>query len=197
MPSRACASNRPLPPPRSLDERPAFLYRRRFRTGGGPVATSTRPSRPKPSRRSSRPMRAPPPPRSKPRSRPSPAGAPRRHRRAATSCVKPPTCSTQRADDVGRDLTREEGKTLAEGIGETRRAVADPALLRRADARAGRRNVSQSLGGDLPLRAARARSASSRPSRPGIFRLLFRRGRSRRRWHTATASSGSLPSSCR
>ena len=29
----------------------------------------------------------------------------------------------QRAADVGRDLTREEGKTLAEGIGETRRAV--------------------------------------------------------------------------
>ena len=29
----------------------------------------------------------------------------------------------QRAPDVGRDLTREEGKTLAEGIGETRRAV--------------------------------------------------------------------------
>ncbi len=29
----------------------------------------------------------------------------------------------QRAEAVGRDLTREEGKTLAEGIGETRRAV--------------------------------------------------------------------------
>jgi aldehyde dehydrogenase (NAD+) len=29
----------------------------------------------------------------------------------------------QRAAEVGRDLTREEGKTLAEGIGETRRAV--------------------------------------------------------------------------
>ncbi|MGH2451238.1 MAG: aldehyde dehydrogenase family protein, partial [Candidatus Limnocylindria bacterium] len=29
----------------------------------------------------------------------------------------------QRAEDVGRDLTREEGKTLAEGLGETRRAV--------------------------------------------------------------------------
>jgi aldehyde dehydrogenase (NAD+) len=28
-----------------------------------------------------------------------------------------------RAGDVGRDLTREEGKTLAEGVGETRRAV--------------------------------------------------------------------------
>jgi aldehyde dehydrogenase (NAD+) len=28
-----------------------------------------------------------------------------------------------RATDIGRDLTREEGKTLAEGIGETRRAV--------------------------------------------------------------------------
>ena len=28
-----------------------------------------------------------------------------------------------RAADVGRDLTREEGKTLAEGIGETRRAA--------------------------------------------------------------------------
>jgi len=28
-----------------------------------------------------------------------------------------------RADDVGRDLAREEGKTLAEGVGETRRAV--------------------------------------------------------------------------
>jgi alpha-ketoglutaric semialdehyde dehydrogenase len=30
----------------------------------------------------------------------------------------------QRADSVGRDLTREEGKTLTEGIGETKRAVA-------------------------------------------------------------------------
>ncbi|MFL5912488.1 MAG: aldehyde dehydrogenase family protein [Gaiellaceae bacterium] len=30
----------------------------------------------------------------------------------------------QRADEVGRDLAREEGKTLAEGVGETRRAVA-------------------------------------------------------------------------
>jgi acyl-CoA reductase-like NAD-dependent aldehyde dehydrogenase len=30
----------------------------------------------------------------------------------------------QRADAVGRDLTREEGKTLPEGIGETKRAVA-------------------------------------------------------------------------
>jgi len=29
----------------------------------------------------------------------------------------------QRAGEVGRDLTREEGKTLAEGVGETRRAV--------------------------------------------------------------------------
>jgi alpha-ketoglutaric semialdehyde dehydrogenase len=29
----------------------------------------------------------------------------------------------QRANDVGRDLTREEGKTLTEGIGETKRAV--------------------------------------------------------------------------
>jgi alpha-ketoglutaric semialdehyde dehydrogenase len=29
-----------------------------------------------------------------------------------------------RADDVGRDLVREEGKTLAEGVGETRRAAA-------------------------------------------------------------------------
>jgi aldehyde dehydrogenase (NAD+) len=29
----------------------------------------------------------------------------------------------QRAAEVGRDLTREEGKTVAEGIGETRRAV--------------------------------------------------------------------------
>ena len=29
-----------------------------------------------------------------------------------------------RADDVGRDLAREEGKTLAEAVGETRRAVA-------------------------------------------------------------------------
>src|SRR6202163_1722493 len=29
----------------------------------------------------------------------------------------------QRAPDIGRDLTREEGKTLVEGIGETRRAV--------------------------------------------------------------------------
>lgn len=30
----------------------------------------------------------------------------------------------ERANDVGRDLTREEGKTLVEGIGETKRAVA-------------------------------------------------------------------------
>lgn len=30
----------------------------------------------------------------------------------------------ERADTVGRDLTREEGKTLVEGIGETKRAVA-------------------------------------------------------------------------
>jgi aldehyde dehydrogenase (NAD+) len=30
----------------------------------------------------------------------------------------------QRAETIGRDLTREEGKTLAEGIGETRRAAA-------------------------------------------------------------------------
>jgi alpha-ketoglutaric semialdehyde dehydrogenase len=30
----------------------------------------------------------------------------------------------QRATTVGRDLTREEGKTLTEGIGETKRAVA-------------------------------------------------------------------------
>jgi aldehyde dehydrogenase (NAD+) len=29
----------------------------------------------------------------------------------------------QRANEVGRDLTREEGKTLAEGVGETRRAI--------------------------------------------------------------------------
>ena len=30
----------------------------------------------------------------------------------------------ERAEAIGRDLTREEGKTLAEGIGETRRAAA-------------------------------------------------------------------------
>ncbi|MBV9278765.1 MAG: aldehyde dehydrogenase family protein, partial [Chloroflexi bacterium] len=30
----------------------------------------------------------------------------------------------QRAEQVGRDLAREEGKTLAEAVGETRRAVA-------------------------------------------------------------------------
>ncbi len=35
-----------------------------------------------------------------------------------------PDLLEQRAADVGRDLAREEGKTLAEGVGETRRAAA-------------------------------------------------------------------------
>ena len=65
-----------------------------------------------------------------------------------------PTGSTQggdeilaRKDELGRLLSREEGKTLAEGIGETVRAGADLRFLRRRDAAAGRRDGADRAAG--------------------------------------------------
>ena len=77
-------------------------------------------------------------------------------RRAARFSARRRNCSISGRKRVGRDLTREEGKTLAEGIGETRRAVPDPALLRGPDARTGRRDLSRATRRHLPLRPPRA-----------------------------------------
>lgn len=57
-----------------------------------------------------------------------------------------------RAEAIGRDLTREEGKTLAEGRRDEARGR-DLPLLRRSDARARRRGVPEPLPLDPPLRA--------------------------------------------
>ena len=93
------------------------------RMAAGPVRIATPRGRPKSSARCARRMHRsrrkrwmPLPPRFRP-------GA--RCRRPARGDIlrKAADLLEQRAADVGRDLTREEGKTLAEGIGETRRAV--------------------------------------------------------------------------
>ena len=66
-----------------------------------------------------RPDRAP---RSRPRMRPFPPGRAPRRRSATTSCSRVSTEILARREELGRLLSREEGKTLPEGIGEATRA---------------------------------------------------------------------------
>lgn len=97
-----------------------------------------------------------------------------------------------RKEELGALLAREEGKVLAEGIGETIRAAqifdflqAKPCVL---PVRSFRRRARISA-----LKSPANRSASSASSRRGISRLPFRPGRLRRHFAMATLSSLNLP----
>ena len=99
------------------------LHRRRSRRRRTPPArASTRRTPTKSSRaipmaarpRSTRPSRPPAPP-----SRPGP----KRRPRCARTCSTRPATRSWRAPEIGEMLSREEGKTRAEGIGETMRAA--------------------------------------------------------------------------
>ena len=101
-----------------------------------------------------------------------------------------------RKDELGRLLSREEGKTLPEGVGEAARAgqiftfFAGECL--RMAARSCRRFAPASRS-----RSPASRSASSASSRPGISPSRSPPGRSRRRWPTATAWCSSRRIWCR
>ena len=86
-----------------------------------------------------------------------------------------------RKDELGRLLSREEGKTLPEGIGETMRAGADLRVLRRRGAAPRRRDAAVGAARASTSRSRASRSASSASSRRGTSRSPFRPGRSRRR----------------
>ena len=89
---------------------------------GAKTGIPTAPTRSWPtSRRPPRSTCKPPPQRLGPR---SPRGP--RHRRpcGARILFRAAALLAERAESIGRDLTREEGKTLVEGVGETRRAAA-------------------------------------------------------------------------
>ncbi len=115
-----------------------------------------------------------------------------------------PTCSTGSAPrsspartSSGGCSSREEGKTLPEGIGEAARAgqifkfFAGEALRhRRREDPVGARPASRS-------RSRASRWAWSASSRRGTSRSRSRPGRSRRRSPTATASCSSPPTWCR
>ena len=102
-----------------------------------------------------------------------------------------------RKDELGRLLAREQGKPLADGIGEAARAGRDLQVLRRRSAARRRRAARFRRARASTSKSRASRSASSRRSRRGIFRSPSRRGRSRRRSPSATASSSSRRSSCR
>ena len=108
------------------------LYRRRMgRRRRASLATSTRPT----PTISSANMRRPTPPRPTPRSRRRaprfPPGRGRRRRSGTTSCCAPRTEILARREELGRLLSREEGKTLAEGDRRGDPGRADLRLLRR------------------------------------------------------------------
>ena len=85
---------------------------------------------------------------------------------AIPSCSKTAQEILARKEELGALLSREEGKTLPEGIGEVTRAGADLRVLRRRS-------------------AAARRARSCRRVRPGRRRRDHARGRRRRRHHHA------------
>ena len=100
-----------------------------------------------------------------------------------------------RKAELGEQLSREEGKTLAEGVGEVHRSgqffhyYAAEVLRQLARRRTPCVRAWKS-------RCAASRSAWSPSSRRGISRWPRRPGRSRRRWPLATRSCSSPPTPC-
>ena len=85
------------------------------------------------------------------------------HRRSATTSLEEVGDEIlARKDELGRLLSREEGKTLAEGIGETVRAGADLQVLRRRVPAPGGREARPRCG-----RASGSRSRASRSAWSG------------------------------
>ncbi len=113
------------------------------------------------------------------------------------SCRKTAHEILARKEELGELLSREEGKTLPEGIGEVTRAGADLRVLRRRSAAAGGRSPAVGAARRRRRNHAASRSASSASSRRGISRSPSRAGRSRRRSATATRWCSSRPTWCR
>ena len=125
------------------------------------------------------------------------SGRGRRRRSGSTSSTAPAPRSWRARTSSGRLLSREQGKPLADGIGEAARA-GDIFKFFAGEARAPpRREARLGAPGHRGRGHARAARRRRRRSRRGTFRWRFRPGRSRRRWRSATASSSSRPSSCR
>ena len=159
---------------------PATSTRRTPTTSIGDYA---QPTPPRPARRSLR---------RKPPSRP---GRARRRSSATTSSCASSTEILARKEELGRLLSREEGKTLPEGIGESTRAgqifdfFAGEALRIPGEKFA-------IVRPDVDIEATREPWAWSASSRHGISRSPSRPGRSRRRSPTATRWSSSRPIWC-
>ena len=101
-----------------------------------------------------------------------------------------------RKDELGRLLSREEGKTLPEGVGEATRA----GNIFKFFAGEVLRLAGEKLPSVRPGRRRRGHARAARRRRPHHAVELpdrdSRRGRSRRRWRTATPSCSSRPTSC-
>ena len=100
-----------------------------------------------------------------------------------------------RKDELGRLLSREQGKTARRRHrrGRPRGRASSSSSPARRCASAARSSTRCARASKSRSRASR--SASSPRSRRGTFRSRFRRGKSRRRSPSATASSSSRPSS--
>ena len=128
---------------------------------------------------------------------PSPPGATRPRPCAGAILFRAQAILDKEKDELARLLTREEGKTVKEALGEIQRIDQHPGVHRGRGPAHGRR--------DRAFRAARATSATpcasrwaSWPaSRPGTSRWPSRSGRSRPRWSAATRWSSSPPPSPR
>ena len=97
----------------------------------------------------------------------------------------PPPRSSSRAEELARLLTREEGKTLKESLGEVQKAI-DMLEFMAGEAR---RLCGETMPSELPRNFAytlRQPLGVVAPSRRGTFRWRFRCGSWRRRWWRAT-----------
>ena len=102
-----------------------------------------------------------------------------------------------RKEELGRQLSREQGKPLADGDGRGRPRRRHLQVFRRRGGADPRRQARLGAPGRRGRGHARAGRRRRRSSRRGTFRWRFRRGRSRRRSPSATASSSSRRSSRR
>ena len=98
-------------------------------------------------------------------------------------------------DELARLLTREEGKTVKEALGEIQRTINILEYIAAEGRRMGGQTVPSELPQQLLLHGAPAAWASWPASRPGTSRWPSRSGRSRPRWSAATPWSSSRPPS--
>ena len=96
--------------------------------------------------------------------------------------------------ELARIVTLEQGKALAEAMGEVGRAAAEARFMAGEASRPIGLTFPSERAGFILLHDRPSRSGSSRPSVPGIFPSSRRSARSRRRSPGATPSSSSRPS---